>query len=399
MSHPPALPKHLVAVLGFLAMTGPLASDMYLASFTEISTDLQATASSVQLTFTAFLLGLGLGQLFLGPLSDRFGRRPILIASLIVFTLASIAIVAAPTIWWFIVLRLVQGLSGAAGIMLSRAIAADLTRGPATVRTLSLIAMLVGLGPIVAPPIGALVGSVFGWRGVLATLAILAALMLVLAWWLVPESLPKQNRHTGGVLSSLSHFVALLRDPQFVLIMISFAAAFAGMMAYIAASPFVGQIVLGMSPVAYAFAFSAGAVALITANLLNAWLASRVAPLRVMITGTMLSTVSSAVMLALVLSGTLNIPLFIVLAFTMISGVGFTMSNASALALGRASVARGSGAALIGASQFLFGGAVSPIVGAWGEHTATPMAFAMLTTALIGLTAGAVYMCLSKRAS
>lgn len=142
----------LLAALGFITAVGPFAVDMYLPSFTQIGTELAAPASSVQLTLTAFLIGIGVGQLILGPLSDRFGRRPVLVIALAVFAASGVAMAFTPTVEVFIALRLVQGLTGAAGMMLARAIAVDLSEGETAVRALSLIAMLVGLGPLIAPP-------------------------------------------------------------------------------------------------------------------------------------------------------------------------------------------------------------------------------------------------------
>lgn len=381
----------LTAVLAFLAMTGPLATDMYLALFTAMQHELQTTASSVQLTLTTFLLGLGLGQLFLGPLSDRFGRRPVLLISLSIFVTASLLTAFTPNITVLIVLRLIQGLAGSASVVLARAIAADLTSGAETVRALSLIAMLMGLGPIIAPPLGAAVGMFFGWRGILATTGIFGIGMLLSAIFLLPESLPRSARHTGGIKTTLSNFKDLLKTPKFVFLLAAYALSFASMMAYISASPFVGQKVLGMTPLQYAFAFATGASALIVANMINAKFAYSRQPTQMLIFGISLSLSSSLVLFALIITSTLTWWSFILLVFFLIGGVGFAMSNSSALALILADKARGSGAALLGASQFALGGAFSPLVGAWGETTALPMALIILTMLTIALTAALIY--------
>lgn len=168
---PPQLTRGLVVVLGFLSAVGPFAIDMYLASLPQIADELEAAPATVQLTLTAFLLGLGVGQLLLGPLSDMWGRRRVLLLATTAFTLTSVALIASPNIEVFIGLRLLQGLSGAAGVVIARAIAVDLSTGRTAVRALSLIATVGGLGPLVAPPIGGLVASFSGWRGVLTALA------------------------------------------------------------------------------------------------------------------------------------------------------------------------------------------------------------------------------------
>lgn len=369
-------------------MVSPIASDIYLPSFPEISIALSASASQVQLTFTFFLIGFSFGQLILGPTSDRFGRRRTLIVALTVFVLASVATAFAPTLWVLLLFRFLQGLSGAGAVVLARAIAADLTRGRETVRALSLIASFVGLGPILGPSVGAIVGDLTNWRGVLGTVAILALLMLVLTLGWVPESHPPHARHTGGVTESLRNFKQLLSDGGFVLLLLTFATSFATMIAYIAASPFVAQVVLGMTPLEFAIGFGIGAIALTASSFTNAQLARRTDPARALLSGTILSLATAILILVFVLTGTLTIPLFVGLAFSMVFGVGLSMANASALAFLRAGFARGSASALLGSTQFLLGAALTPVVGAWGEGTAVPMAVTLVVaSAVAGVSA------------
>ncbi len=378
----------LLAVLGFVGAVGPFATDMYLASFTQIADELGADASQVQLTLTAFFLGIGAGQLLLGPASDRFGRRSVLLWALGVFAVASVAMVFSPHIAVFVGLRAVQGFSGAAGIVIARAIAVDLSTGRTAVRALSLIATVTALGPLVAPPVGGVIAVVWGWRGVLAALAVVAIAMWLLTLLFVPESLPVSARHTGGIGETVGRFGQLLKDGRFIGFVLSFAFGFAAMISYISASPFVGQIVLGMHPLTYALGFAASALALITANLVNSRVAPRVGPERMLGVGLGLIACAGAALLVLVLTGTLVPATFIPAAFVLTGGAGLTMSNGSALALARADSARGSGAALLGATQFLIAGLASPVVGLWGERTALPMALVVLTCALVSLAAG-----------
>lgn len=385
MTAGPKFTRGLLAVLSFLAATGPFATDMYLSSFTRIADDLGAPASSVQLTLTAFLLGMGSGQLVLGPLSDQWGRRRILLGALVVFAAASIAMVFSPTIEVLIALRFVQGFAGAAGVVISRAIAVDLTEGADSIRAISLIALFVGLGPLLAPPVGGAIAALSDWRMVFAALAVLAVAMLVLASLFVPESLPQAQRHASGLRAAARGFAMLLRDRRFVLLMCVFGLGFGGMMAYISASPFVGQVVLGMPPFVYSLAFALGALAMITANTINARLAGRVPPTRMLLLGTLLALASGATLTALTLSDALSPAAFIACAFALTGGTGFIMSNASALALARARDARGAGSALLGAAQFAVGGLASPLVGAWGEHTALPMALFVLAVAALAV--------------
>lgn len=380
----------LLTVLGLLAATSAIATDLYIPSIPSIAADLQTSPSQVQLTLSLFFFGVGAGQLILGPLSDSLGRRPVLIGGLTIFAAAGVAAAVAPSIELLIAFRLVQGLAGSVGMVLARAIAADLSTGETAVRALSLIAMVVGLGPLLAPPLGGLVHELWGWRGVLATLATISIAMLATGWLVVPESLPRERRLTHGVRNAVRPMGSLLRDRRFVALMLANALGFTAMIAYISASPFVGQHLLGMSPLVYAIAFSAGASAILIANFVNARLAPRVGPTRMLGVGSGLLILGGFGMLVLVATGTLTAVAFVVFAFVLTSGAGLTASNASALALARAGHARGSGAALLGAVQFAFGGCAAPLVGFWGEGTALPMAFLAAGAAVLSAMCVAV---------
>ncbi len=369
----PRLTPLLLGVLGFTGAVSPLATDMYLASFGSIQGDLQTTASMVQLTLSVFFLGNAAGQLLIGPLSDSLGRRPLLLGSLTLYAILGIALVFTPTIEVFIALRLLLGFTGAAGIVLARAIATDLSEGETAVKALSVIAMVGGLGPLLAPPIGGLTHELWGWRGTLATLAAASVLMLVLAWALIPESLPTGARRPLKLRATFAAFGSLVTAPQYVFFVLTFVSGFGAMIAYIAASPFVGQRVLGMPPLVYALGFAISGTALVLSNIVNARIAERVGPTRMLGCGIFLLLLGGGGMLVLSLTGALSIWSFIACAFLLTGGAGVTMSNASALALAAASHARGLGAALMGSTQFALGGLIAPLVGAWGEHTALPM--------------------------
>lgn len=383
MTARPRLTPLLLGVLGFTGAVSPLASDMYLASFGNIQQDLGTTASMVQLTLAVFFLGNAVGQLLLGPLSDTLGRRPLLVGSLSVYAALSIALVFTPSIEVFIWLRLMLGFTGAAGIVLARAIAADLSEGITAVKALSVIAMVGGLGPLLAPPIGGLTQEFWGWRGTLATLAAASVLMLVLAWVYVPESLPVSERRPANLRANFAAFGSLIAAPKYLWFMLAFVAGFSAMIAYISASPFVGQNVLSMSPLMYSLGFATSGTALVLSNILNARIAERVGPPRMLGYGTLIMLLGAVGMLVLSLTGTLQIWSFITCAFLLTGGAGITMSNASALALTAATHARGFGAALLGSTQFAFGGLIAPFVGAWGESTAVPMGVIACSAAAI----------------
>lgn len=385
----PRLSRGTLVTLGVIAMASSLSTDMYLPSFTSVAEDLTATASEVQLTLTLFFFGVGTGQLLLGPISDRRGRRPVLLSALIVFVAASISMVFAPNIETLMALRFAQGLSGAAGLVLSRAIAADLSHGASAAKALSFIVMISGLGPLLAPLLGGLAHEWWGWRGALATLAVIATAMLVLAITVLRESHPLERRTTGSFFSTYRPVGRLLRDGRFVALALSFALSFAAAMAYIAASPFVTQRVLGMSPLGFALSFAVSASAMVLANLVNIRLVSRIRPPRMLASGIALVLVSGLAFCAQAFTASLTPAGFIITAFVLTGGSGLILANASALALDRVPEARGSASALLGAVQFLFGGIAAPLVGLWGESTALPMAI-IVTLCGAGAFVGAI---------
>ncbi|GAA1699912.1 multidrug effflux MFS transporter [Microbacterium sediminicola] len=397
MTRPQRLTAGLVVALGFLAAVGPFSTDMYLASFTEIGDALQTDASAVQLTLTTFLIGIAAGQLLFGPLSDRVGRRPVLVVALIGFAVSSIALVFVPSIELFVVLRFLQGFAGAAGIVLARAIAVDLSEGETAVKALSMIAMVVGVAPLVAPVVGGFVTELVGWRGVLGLIAIIASAMAVVSLTLIPESLPAELRHTGGIGETFRRFGELVRDRGFVLFTLAYASTFGAIMAYVSASPFVGQVVLGMSPVMYSVGFGIGASAILLSNLINARLAVRFGPRTMLVVGIIGAGSAAAALLAQTLLGILTPVGFIVSAFFLTSGLGFTMPNSTALGLARADRARGAGAALMGSTQFLVGGLISPLVGIAGEDHAEPMAIVIAVALALGSIAAIAALRVTRR--
>lgn len=389
MNHKPHLSAGLLTVLGLIATIGAFSTDMYLASFTDITESLGVTPTQVQLTLTAFLIGLGVGQLLLGPASDKYGRRPVMLLGLGIFALSSIALIFTPNIAYFVVLRLIQGLSGAVGGVLARAIAVDLSRGTTAVRALSLIATVIGLGPLLAPPIGGLVAVFFGWRGVLAVLAIFGVGVWLLALIAVPESLRPEDRTQGSVLGAYTSIWTILKNPVFALCTVSFSFGFTALMSYIAASPFVGQSVLGMGQLSYSLSFATSASAILLANLVNSRLAVFWSVQTMLRAGSVLLILAAGAFLVMDFTDTLSIPGFVATAFILTAGSGLTMSNANALGLAEATPStRGAGAAVMGAGQFLVATVATPLVGIAGEHTATPMAVVIAVVTVISVVTG-----------
>ncbi|MEU5868432.1 multidrug effflux MFS transporter [Nonomuraea sp. NPDC047529] len=375
----------LLVVLGLLSAVAPLATDMYLPVFTGLAADLGTGAAGVQLTLTAFLTGLALGQLVIGPLSDRFGRRgPILLATAAALV-ACVLCALAPDIRTLVALRFVHGFAGSAGIVIGRAVAADLTTGRAAARIFSLLASVVGVAPVVAPLIGGAL-SPAGWRVEFWVMAGISAVMLLGSALVVPETLPPGRRHAGGLAATGRNVRRLFADRGYVGYVFSFAFGFAGLMGYISASPFVVQNVLGLSTPAYTVTFAANALGMTLTGLVGARLLRRFSPEGLLRAGQGAVLGLSAVLLVMLGAG-LGAVVVLPVLFVLVSSFTLIMGNAAALTVGRAPYATGTAAAVMGALQFALGALVSPLVGLGGEDTGLPMGVTLVVSALLGIGA------------
>ncbi|MFD5798237.1 multidrug effflux MFS transporter [Streptomyces diastatochromogenes] len=373
-------------VLGGLTATPPLAMDMYLPSLPEVTRSLHAPAATVQLTLTACLAGMALGQLVVGPMSDRWGRRRPLLTGLAVYLLATALCALAPTVEALVAFRIAQGLAGAAGIVIARAVVRDLYDGVAMARFFSTLMLISGVAPIVAPLIGGQILRVTDWRGVFVVLTVVGAALAALVWLRLPETLPPTERHGGGVGQALRSMRGLLADLPFTGYMLAGGFAFAALFAYISASPFVVQEIYGASPQTFSLLFGVNSVGLVIAGQVNGrLLVGRVSLDKVLGTG-LAVIVLAATTLLLMTTGTFGevglVPVAAAL-FVLMSAMGITLPNAQSLALLRTRHAAGSASALLGTTSFLVGAVASPLVGVAGEHTAVPMAVVQLAGALV----------------
>ncbi|GHD98129.1 multidrug effflux MFS transporter [Streptomyces alanosinicus] len=373
-------------VLGGLTATPPLAMDMYLPALPEVTGSLDAPAATVQLTLTACLLGMALGQLVVGPLSDRWGRRRPLLAGLAGYLLATALCALAPNVETLVALRLVQGLAGAAGIVIARAVVRDLYDGVALARFFSTLMLVSGVAPVVAPLIGGQILRVTDWRGVFVVLTAVGALLAALVRLRLPETLPPAERHTGGAGAALRAMRGLLADLPFTGYMLAGGFAFAALFAYISASPFVIQEIYGASPQTFSLLFGLNSVGLVIAGQINGkLLVGRVALEKVLACGLAVIVLAASALLLMSAGALGEVGLAPVAAalFVLMSAMGITLPNAQSLALLRTRHAAGSASALLGTSSFLVGAVASPLVGVAGEHTAVPMAVVQLTGALV----------------
>ena len=364
----------MFVLLGGLTAFGPLSIDMYLPALPAIGRDLAASESVIQLTLTACLVGLALGQILAGPLSDRLGRRRLLLIGVAGYVLASLLCATAPVASVLVGFRLLQGLAGAAGIVIARAIVRDLYVGSAAARYFSRLVLIMGLAPILAPVIGAQLLRVTSWHGIFVTLAFVAALLWLGAVVGLPETLPAARRSGGGLRVTLATFRALISDARFIGYALSAGLAFGAMFAYISGSPFVLQGIYGVSPQTFSLIFGTNALGFVIASQVNGSLVGRIPPARLLVAGLITAATSGIVLLLAVLIGGLGLVAVLPPLFSLVSSIGFIVPNATALALSRRPNAAGTGSALLGVIQSGVGAVGAPLVGVAGISSALPMA-------------------------
>ncbi|MGB7505389.1 MAG: multidrug effflux MFS transporter, partial [Mycobacterium sp.] len=275
----PTITVGLLVTLALLSAVAPFATDLYLPAFPAMVDDLHTSPTNIQLTLTAFLLGLAAGQLIFGPLSDRYGRVKPLVVGAVICVIASLAAVLAPTVEVLITARLAQGLTGAAGMVIGRAIISDLATGRDAARAFSLMMIVGGVAPIAAPLAGGFLVEPLGWRGALAVILVLVIAMLAAALAVIREThteerratLRAQKATTGSPLKDLTQRAYLGN-------LIAFGFAFAVMMAYISASPFIYQTMMGLSSAEYGAMFGVNAFGLLSMSALSARLTARCEP-------------------------------------------------------------------------------------------------------------------------
>jgi DHA1 family bicyclomycin/chloramphenicol resistance-like MFS transporter len=368
-------------ILGVLSAIGPLSIDMYLPALPGLTRDLSAGASLVQLTLTACLIGLAAGQMLAGPISDMWGRRRPMFVGAAVYTLASLACAVAPTVQLLIALRLVQGVAGAACIVISRAVVRDLHDGPAAARFFSLLMLVNGIAPVAAPVIGGQVLRFTSWHGVFIVLAVLGVLMTVSVLGL-RETLPPAERHAGGLRTALRTYRELCADRVYMGYALAGGLAFAAMFAYISGSPFVVQNIYGMSPQAFSLVFAVNSLGIVALGQVSGALVGRVPMMTLLRAGLAMALLGG---LALVVAVFAGLGLWGVLAalFLVVSAIGLTLPNSVALGLsGWPANIAGSASALFGLLQYVIGAAAAPLVGVAGTHSAIPMALIIAASAV-----------------
>ena len=347
----------LVILLGVLSAFGPFVVDLYLPSLPQLAQFFDTTASMTQLTLTTAMIGLAVGQLLLGPMSDKFGRKKPLIISLVIYIISTILLIFSPNIETMIVLRAVQGLASAGSVVISRAVATDLYRGREMTRFFGLLMTINGIAPIISPILGSLLLEYIGWKGVFFFLAIIGIVVLLFCFRL-KESLIIENRLEGSVLSTFFTFGKIIKNRLFMSYVGIESFLLAAMFAYIAASPFILQSFYGLSAFTFSLCFGANGAALVIGANIGGKLSNRKA-LSFGVLGfgvVVLYTISTLIIQP-------NWFLVEIGFFLMLLMMGLTLPAISSLAMESERQYAGSASALLGFAPFFLGGVVSPLVG------------------------------------
>jgi len=359
--------------------------DAYLPGLPELARDFGASPSAAQVTVTTYLLGLALGQLLSGPVSDVHGRRRPLVAGMAVFTVTTLACSLAPSLFVLAGMRLVQGTSAAVGVAVGRAIVRDLYAGAAGARYLSRLMMVIGLAPILAPVIGGQLLRFTSWRGVFVALSVLGLALTAIGARLLPETLPRERRRAAGLGITLRTFAQLLADRRFVGFVLIVGLGGGAMIGYVAGSSFVLQDVYGASPQLYGVLFGLNALFLVAGAQVNAHLLGTRSPRSLLRVGLVMLVVAGVGLVVIVSLPKAGLATVVAPLMLQMASWSFVQANALALALTDHPAVAGTAAALLGVSQYAFGAFAAPLVGLGGSETALPMA-----VVIAGCAVGAV---------
>lgn len=366
-----AVGRPLAIVLGLLTIFGPISMDLYLPVLPALTAELGSTTSVAQLTITACLLGLAVGQVVAGPLSDRFGRRKPLLIGVIAYTVTSVLCALSPTIETLILARFVQGLAGAVGIVIAQAAGRDVYSGGKLIRYYGRLTVLGGLAAIIGPVIGGQLATFTDWRGVFLFLAAVGVAILVASLLVFRETLPKDHRITGGLSHTLNDFRRLLANRKFVGAVLITGFTYSAIFAYLSGATYILQGMYGLSPQEYSLAFGLNSLGFVIFGFISGRLAEHWSERGTLAAGLVMALAGA---LGLFATALLHLPLIaIVLSlFTMVSGVAVTSPPATSLALKDYPDIAGTASSLLGLARFAFGGLAAPLVGIGGANDPVP---------------------------
>jgi MFS transporter, DHA1 family, multidrug resistance protein len=372
----------LAILLGSLGLLGPFTIDMYLPSFPTIVNDYGTTASLVQISLTTCLLGLGVGQLVIGPMSDVQGRLKPLRIFLFMYFIASVICAFSPNIYTFIGARFIQGFAAAGGLVISRAIVRDLYSGRELTKFFALLMLVGNLGPIVAPIAGGIILAFTDWSGVFLVLASVGVILVSIVSWKLEESLPVEKRVPSNFGQIMKNFGSLLKDRQFMGYALTQGFIIAGIFAYVSGIPFVYQNIYGVSPQVFSLLFGVNGLALIIGSQVVGRYTDIISEKTFLKGGLLVANLAGAALLAALL---VNAPLIAVAIpiFLFVFSLGIIAATSFSLAIETQGHIAGSASALLGLLPFVLGSITAPLVGIAGEYSAIPMALIILIASLL----------------
>ena len=375
----------LILILGLLSALGPFSIDMYLPGFPAIAADLQTTVDNVAYSLSSFFIGICAGQLIIGPLLDRFGRKKPLYAGLVIYIAASLGCAMSNSVEMLISFRFLQALGGCVGMVAPGAIVRDKFPISENAKIFSLLILILGVSPIIAPTVGSFLISAFGWHAVFIVLAIISVLLLTAVIFLLPESKQPDSSMSLRPKLILKGYLFVLKQPQFFTYAIAGAIAAAGLFAYLAGSPFVFMEIYKVTEQQYGLIFGLVAAGLITSSQLNNVLLKKYTSAQIIRTVLLVQTIVGLLLCMGSYLNWLNLYSAIFLMFLFLSCQGFSFPNSAALSLAPFTKEAGSASALMGAMQMGFGALASALVGLISNGTTLPMTGVMAGCALTGL--------------
>lgn len=365
--------RRLVLILGLLTAFGAFSIDMYLPGIPTIAGEFKADVAALQGTLASFFLGLSLGQMIYGPLSDRLGRRPPLLFGCALYSLACIGCAFASSVEMLVGMRFVQALGGCAGMVIGRSVVRDLYDLQGTARMFSLLMLVFGLAPITAPYIGGQILVHFGWRTIFAFLCAFGVICFCLVFFWLPETVPHQNRRRLGPAEVFALYGRLLVDRRFIGYALVSSLTAGVLFTYICGSPFVFIELNGIRPERYGLIFGTNSVGLILSAQFNRFLLSRHGSARILGWALRAMTASAILLAVFTVTNVGGFPVMLVLLFCCISSMGLVQPNAMAVGLAHYRVDAGSASALMGAMQPAVGALVGVLIGLLHNGTALPM--------------------------
>ena len=375
----------VVIMAAMLAAFGPVCTDIYLPATPAITAELNASAAQVQLSLTTCFLGLALGQLFIGPISDAYGRKKPLFISLAVFALASIACAFATNVHQLIVMRFLQGFSGAGGVVLARTLACDIYSGQRLTQFTALLMTINSLAPILGPIVGSAIVAFFDWPMLFVFLCLWGVFLILTSSKFFPETLPPDARSStlGSTMGNMFHE---LKNKRFLLLSLGLGVTMGGFAGYLASSPFIFQVIFGLSPVGYAMIFGFNAIMLSVVANLTGRLAKRVAERKIVVWSLLIQIAMGFALVAVIVLGIEQVVLVAVILCVYVAIGGATQTAGFAIAIESRCGGAGAATGIFGVMGFFFGAISSPLVGLMGERSMVPLSVALIVSAALSLT-------------